>query len=326
MRVKANILKVRAGESEQLLRSCRLCGHRCGVDRTSGDQGIGGSGGQGICGAGRKIKVASYTAHFGEEPFISGEKGSGTIFFSHCNMLCVYCQNHEISHEALGLTVTGEELADMMMKLQDNGCHNINLVTPTHYMPQILGALVIALEKGLKLPLVYNSNGYDSMELLTLLDGVIDIYMPDIKYSDNKKALTYSNTPNYVEVSREGIKEMYRQAGDLVFDENEVALQGLLVRHLVLPNGISDTKKALKYLSTISKNMWISIMSQYSPQFRAKEFKEMDRKINKEEYFEAIECAQELGLENYLIQELSSSETYLPDFKREEPFKESTRS
>ena len=329
MELKANTIKskiektfVAASHAARVLKSCHLCGHRCGVDRTSGEKGI--------CGAGMGIGVASYTAHHGEEPFISGEGGSGAVFFSQCTMKCEYCQNWEISQtpsHCLPLAKgeasrsdRGGELADIMLDLQRQGCHNINLVTPTHYMPQILQELKIALEKGLEIPVVYNTNGYDSLELLKILDGIIDVYMPDFKYFDDEKAKKYSNAENYVETAKAGIKEMYRQVGIMRFDENDIAVRGLLVRHLVLPNSISDSNKVLKYLSTVSKEVWISIMSQYSPQNRAGEFQELNRSLLPEEYWGVVGLAQELKLENYLIQEMSSADVFLPDFEKEKPF------
>ncbi|MEK7375647.1 MAG: radical SAM protein, partial [Candidatus Margulisiibacteriota bacterium] len=213
-----------------------------------------------------------------------------------------------------------EQLADIMLSLQSQGCHNINLVTPTHFMPQILQELKIAFEKGLEIPIIYNTNGYDSLELLKILDGIIDVYMPDFKYFDDEKAKEYSNAGNYIETAKAGIKEMLRQVGNMRFDENDVAVRGLIVRHLVLPNGISDSKKLIKYLSAVSKDMWISIMSQYSPQNRAGEYKELERSLPPEEYWDAVRCAQELKMENYLIQEMDSKDTYAPDFKKTKPF------
>ncbi len=314
MESKANLIKRRLKEANGILASCRLCGHRCGVNRLKGEIGK--------CGAGPDIEVAAYCPHHGEEPFLSGEKGSGTVFFSRCTMKCVYCQNWEISQGGNHIVGAGRDLPlhEIMLNLQSQGCHNINLVTPTHFMPQILQELKIAFEKGLEIPIVYNTNGYDSLELLKILDGIIDVYMPDFKYYDDEKAAKYSNAENYVETAKSGIKEMFRQVGNLRFDENEIAVKGLLVRHLVLPNGISDSKKAVKYLSTISRELWISIMSQYSPQNRAGKYEELNRPLHPEEYWEAVKAAQDLKMENYLIQELESRKELLPDFKMENPF------
>jgi len=207
-----------------------------------------------------------------------------------------------------------------MLELQCQGCHNINLVSPTHFMPQILWELGLAFEKGLEVPIVYNTNGYDSVELLNLLDGIIDIYLPDLKYFDNEKSKKYSEAEDYVETAKAGIKEMFRQVGNMRFDQNEIAVRGVLVRHLVLPSALSDSAKAIKYLSTVSRELWISIMSQYSPQNRAGEYKELSRELHPEEYWEAVKAAQDLKMENYLIQELESRKEFLPDFKRENPF------
>jgi len=297
----------------ELFSPCILCGHRCKVNRISGDHGI--------CKAGNTVKVASYTVHHGEEPYISGFQGSGTIFFSCCNLYCPFCQNHEISHGNKGEAVTPEKLADMMLELQRKGAHNINLVTPTHYMPGILEALSIAYENKLDVPLVYNTNGYDSIELLRLLEGVIDIYMPDMKYFDKSTAKKFSNADNYPEAAMEGIREMYRQVGNLKVNEDDVAYKGLLVRHLVLPGNVEDSKKVIEFLSGISKDLVVSIMSQYSPQYKACEHPEINRKLTKEEYWEVIRKVQESGLQDYLIQEMDSSEVYLPDFDKDEPFK-----
>lgn len=340
MNAKATIIKERIDDAFEILKSCRLCGHGCGVDRIAGDRGIGESrnGNRGIrasgkCRAGEETLISAHTAHYGEEPCISGAKGSGTIFFTGCNLACVFCQNWEISQGAWcgvqgdsrgnkisGRKISERELADIMLELQKQGCHNINLVSPTHYMPQVLIALKTAYENGLNIPLVYNSNGYDSVELLKLLDGIVDIYMPDLKYFDDEKAVKYSNAENYTAVSKSAIREMFRQVGNLRMDINDIAKRGLLVRHLVLPEGLSQSKQVLKLLSTVSKDLWISIMSQYSPQYRAGEFNELNRRITPEEYWDVVGYAQELGLENFLIQEMGSAENYLPDFKKEQPF------
>lgn len=299
--------------ARKLLESCILCGNRCKVNRLAGETGI--------CKAPNETIISSYTAHHGEEPVFSGTKGSGTIFFSYCSLSCVFCQNYEISQNHLGHKASKEELADIMIILQKQGCHNINLVSPTHFMPQILESIKMAKSKGLNIPILYNSNGYDSIELLQNLDGVIDIYMPDFKYFDNEIAMNYSNANNYEETAKNAIKEMYRQVGALVVDENERAQKGLLVRHLVLPNNIFDSKKVLDFLSTISLDLWISIMSQYSPQYKAKHYPEIDAAISSNEYNEIVEYAKGLGFNNLLIQDMSSSEEYLPDFKKENPFK-----
>lgn len=240
---------------------------------------------------------------------ISGKRGSGTIFFTNCCLKCVYCQNYDISQLGMGDEVSGERLAEMMLELQGRGVHNINLVSPTHYAPQIMEALMLARQQGLKLPIVYNTGGFDSIELLKELDGQIEIYMPDFKYFDDEKAFKYSGAGNYAEVAREGIAEMYRQVGN-----------SILVRHLVLPNNLADSEKVLDFLASLSKDIWVSIMAQYNPQFRAGEFPELSRRLRSDEYRRVVDHAGKIGLHNCYVQDLISSETYLPDFSKENPF------
>ncbi|MCX5727016.1 MAG: radical SAM protein [Candidatus Saganbacteria bacterium] len=285
----------------ELLKSCVLCGHRCGVNRLEGQLGK--------CRAGLVPVVASYCAHHGEEPMISGEKGSGTIFFANCCLRCVFCQNYEISHEGFGHEVEAVKLAEIMLKLESQGVHNINLVSPTHYAPQIMEALELARRQGLKLPIVYNTGGYDSLELLRELEGKIDIYMPDLKYFDDEKAFKYSGARNYVETAKAGIAEMYRQVGPK-----------LLVRHLILPDNLSDSEEVLDFIASLSKDIWVSIMAQYSPQYKASAFPELNRRLKKDEYQKVVGHAKKIGLRNYYVQDLENSETYLPNFKRENPF------
>jgi len=282
--------------SLKLAQSCNLCGRQC---KSS------------ICNPKSEIKVSSYTVHHGEEPMISGTRGSGAIFFTNCNMRCVYCQNYEISQNGHGNIKSKEELADIMLILQKKQCHNINLVSPTHFMPQILESIKIAIADGLKIPVVYNTNGYDSLELLKELDGMINIYMPDFKYSDNEMAKKYSGADNYVETAKAGIAEMLRQVGP----------RNLLVRHLVLPNRISGTFEVLDFLASIATDIRVSLMAQYSPQHKASQHKELNRKISALEYNETVEYLQNKGFENAYIQELISTDFYLPDFMSDEPFK-----
>jgi len=296
----------------RLLESCVLCGNRCRVNRLKGELGT--------CRAGSKIMVASYCPHYGEEPMISGNRGSGAIFFSHCSLRCLFCQNYDISQLAYGQETGRDELVRIMLNLQEQGVHNINLVSPTHYAPQILEALMLARQQGLKIPAVYNTGGYDSVELLEVLRGKIEIYMPDFKYFDNERAWKYSGAINYVEVARAGIAEMYRQVGNIKLDREGFAASGILVRHLVLPNNLADSKKVLDYLASLSKEMQVSIMAQYNPQFRALEFPELSRRLQLEEYKEVVRYAKKIGLHNLYVQDLISSETYLPDFKKENPF------
>jgi putative pyruvate formate lyase activating enzyme len=248
---------------------------------------------------GVKPKVSSYHPHFGEERVLVGTGGSGTIFFSSCNLACVYCQNYEISQLRLGEEVEIGDLAKMMLSLQQQGCHNINFVSPTIWVPQILKSLVMAVEAGLHLPLVYNTGGYDSVETLKILDGVIDIYMPDIKYSDNKIGQRYSLVPDYWDGVRQAVKEMHRQVGDLVIDENGIAGRGLLIRHLVLPGGIAGTEKVMKFIASLSKNSYVNIMDQYYPTNKAHLYPEINRRITTEEYSQAIKIAKNYGLHRF---------------------------
>lgn len=280
-------LQSRAEEAVRRLEHCEICPRRCGVNRIEGEVGF--------CRTGRLAKVSSAGPHYGEEPPLVGYHGSGTIFFAGCNLACVFCQNYEISQLDMGVEVTAERLAGIMMHLQLTGCHNVNLVTPTHVVPQILEALVIAREMGLSIPLVYNSGGYDSVETLRILDGIIDIYMPDAKYGSNEMALRYSNAPGYVEVMKAAIREMHRQVGDLVI-ENGIAVRGLLVRHLILPNNLAGTEEVVRFISEISKNTYINIMDQYRPEYRADQYRELSRRITLSEYREALRLARAAGL------------------------------
>uniref|UniRef100_A0A7C4TBV3 Radical SAM protein n=1 Tax=candidate division WOR-3 bacterium TaxID=2052148 RepID=A0A7C4TBV3_UNCW3 len=271
-------------EFYKLLNPCRLCPRQCGVNRFKGEIGN--------CKAGLKPKVSSYHQHFGEEYCLVGRFGSGTIFFTHCNLHCVYCQNYDISQLGLGREITTERLARMMLELQELGCHNINLVTPTPWVSQIVEALAIAQDNGLNLPIVYNCGGYESVETLKMLDGIIDIYMPDIKYGDNDKGKKYSGVPDYWDVVRQVLKEMHRQVGDLVI-ENGIARKGLLIRHLVLPNNLADSKKCLDFIvNEISKNSFVNIMEQYYPTYKANEYPELNRRITPKEYREVVESAR----------------------------------
>jgi len=279
------------------LNKCAICPRRCGVDRKAGKIGY--------CRAPFNPVVYSYIAHHGEEPVLSGRKGSGTIFFTHCNMSCVYCQNYTFSQLDNGEAISIEKLTSIMLKLQKMGCHNINLVSPTHFVPQILTALEIAVEKGLDIPIVYNTSGYDALDTIKILDGIIDIYLPDMRYSDKKNAKAYSDAPDYVRHNRPAIKEMHRQVGDLLLDENGIAIKGLIIRLLVLPNDISGTSESLKFIKEeISNNTYLSIMSQYYPAFRAHNFKELSQGVSPEEYKIKVDEARYLGLNNGWIQEM----------------------
>jgi len=275
----------------KLLSPCEVCPRKCGVNRLEEEKGF--------CRSGEEVIVSSYNAHFGEEPPLVGNFGSGTIFFTNCNLKCVYCQNYPISQLGNGNKVSLSELAKIMLALQKRKCHNINLVTPTHFVPQILKSLKLAIKMGLRIPIVYNSSGYESVKTLKLLDGIVDIYLPDARYADNKIAQKYSSAPNYLEIMKKALKEMYRQVGNLVTDKIGVARSGLIVRHLVLPEGLSGTKKIMHFIAReISPHTYISLMAQYFPAYQAGQFSSLSRRINRKEYREALQAFKEEGLEN----------------------------
>ena len=290
------------------LECCTICPHNCKINRTKNP---------GRCKSTDKIKIALYSIHNFEEPCISGEKGSGTIFFSNCNMNCVFCQNYEISQLGRGKEITIEELADIMIKQQERNVQNINLVTPTSYALHIIEAIKIARKKGLKIPIVYNTNGYESVETLKLLEGYVDIYLPDLKYYYDDLAKKYSKVDNYFEIATKAIQEMYRQVGAPVLDENGVMKKGLMIRHLILPNEVQNSKKVLKWVKeNIDSNVYVSIMAQYFPTYKAKEIPEIARKITKEEYEKVENYLYELDLENGYIQELGEhEEEYVPTWE-----------
>lgn len=279
----------RVKKLSKILENCEVCPRKCHVNRIKNEKGF--------CGLGYLPVVSAFHPHFGEEKVLVGNYGSGTIFFTSCNLACLYCQNYEISQLRIGKEISFEKLAEMMIDLQNRGCYNINFVTPTSQIPQIIKALAIAIEKGLKLPLVYNTNTYDSVKILKLLDGIIDIYMPDAKYSDDKIALKYSSAPNYFSIMKSAIKEMHRQVGDLVLDERGIATKGLLVRHLVLPNNLAGSEKIFQFLAKeISQNTFINIMEQYFPCYQAFQYPELARRITKEEFEETFFLAKKAGL------------------------------
>lgn len=282
-------LKKRVDEALACLKECRLCPRECGVDRLADERGF--------CGTGRYAKVASAGPHFGEEAPLVGRGGSGTIFFSSCNLLCCFCQNYDISHSNEGGEVEAGDLALMMVRLARSGCHNINFVTPTHVVPQILEGLLAAVERGIAVPLVYNTGGYDSVETLKLLDGVIDIYMPDFKFWDASYAERFCSAPDYRERAIDAIKEMHRQVGDLVLDAGGIALRGLLVRHLVMPNDVAGTGEVVKFLAgRISPDTYVNVMDQYRPCFRADADAMINRPVTGAEFRRAVEAAREAGL------------------------------
>jgi len=308
-------MRARALSLKSHLSSCDICPHGCHVDRTSGETGV--------CRTTDEIVIAYIGLHFGEEPPISGTRGSGTIFFANCNLRCVYCQNFQISQRAEEIstrTLSPVELADEMLALQGQGAHNINLVSPTHVMAQVAESLCMARAKGLTIPIVYNTNGYDAVETLRCLEGLIDVYLPDVKYSDNALARLYSGVDHYVEVNRQAITEMFRQVGNLACDDHGIAQKGLLVRHLVLPENCAGSKESLVFLASLSQDMVISIMAQYAPQYKAKDIPPLHRKISAAEYEAVLDIALELGLEQCFIQEYESSEILVPDFRQADPF------
>lgn len=293
---------------------CDICPRECGVNRLLGEEGF--------CHSGRQPVVSSVCAHQGEEPAISGSRGSGTIFFGNCTMRCLYCQNYQVSQhwaEQRQREIDCHTLAEHMLHLQDKlGCHNINFVSPSHFVPQIVQAVLEAVPMGLHLPLVYNTSGYDSIGLLKALDGIIDIYLPDLRYASDKWAKKLSQAPGYVGYARAAIREMYRQVGDLVLDEAGVARRGLIVRHLILPNGLAGSEESLTWLAgELSPGVTVSIMSQYFPAHRALRVPSLSRTISEAEYSEVVEILDRLGMENGWLQEMGSSENYLPDFRRE---------
>lgn len=274
-------LKKRRDKAYEVLKSCTLCPRQCKIDRTIGQQGV--------CRAGMQAKVYSYMPHHGEEPILSGEYGSGTIFFSHCHMKCVYCQNYQFSQLRQGKEITNERLAQMMLDLQAMKCHNINLVSPTHYVPQILDAICIAAEKGLVIPIVYNTGGYESVETLRLLNGIIDIYLPDARYGGDEAAKKYSSVDNYVKINQAALLEMYSQVG----------IKGLIVRHLVLPAGLAGTDVVMKFISEkISRDIFVSLMYQYHPAYRAADYPLINRRITSKEYRDATDIMLGCGLHN----------------------------
>lgn len=291
-----------------MLENCTICPHKCGIDRTKNI---------GRCRATDKIKIALYSIHNFEEPCISGNNGSGTIFFSNCNMNCIYCQNYEISQLGKGKEITIRELANIMLEQQKRNVENINLVTPTSYTIQIIEAIKIAKKEGLKIPIVYNTNGYENVETLKLLEGYIDIYLPDLKYFYNELGKKYSKVDNYFEIATKAIKEMFRQVGKVEINEKGIMKKGLMIRHLILPNQIENSKQILKWIKeNLEEDVYISIMAQYFPTYKAKEIKELNRKLTKKEYQEVENYLYSLDIQNGYIQELGEhEEEYVPKWK-----------
>ncbi|MCX7798094.1 MAG: radical SAM protein [Melioribacter sp.] len=311
-------LKERAEKALEILKACTSCPRDCKVDRFNNEYGF--------CLSGYLPIVSSYTPHFGEEPVLSGTRGAGNIFFGNCNLRCIYCQNYEISqnwkverkHE-----VTHERLAEIMLRLQEIGCHNIGLVSPTHFSATILKSIYIAASKGLRLPIIYNTNGYDSVEVLKLYEGIVDIYLPDFKYGNDEYAKKYSCVDNYFEKTKAAIKEMFRQVGDELKYNGDVVVRGLIIRHLVLPNYLAETEKVFKFIAEeLSPNVHISLMSQYYPTNKAHKEILLNRTLRQSEYEKALELLDKYGLHNGWIQEMESYNNYRPHFSydRENPF------
>jgi len=298
-------LAERIEQAYSIMENCRLCPRRCGVNRRAGQRGF--------CRAPEKAMVYSQQPHFGEELPLVGRGGSGTIFFSNCNLRCVFCQNWPIAHKGWGREVSDEELAEMMLALQRKGCHNINLVTPTHVMPNILGAVRIALQKGLRLPLCYNTSGYELTEMVRLLDGIVDLYLPDIKFMDGLEAEHYNlaAAADYPQMAKESTLEMHRQVGELITDEHGIALRGLMIRHLVMPNRVAGTRELVQWVAAnLSTKTYLNIMSQYRVEFMAFDFPLIARAITSEEFVEAVSWAKEAGLTNLDERTLSHYELH----------------
>lgn len=291
-----------------MLNNCKLCARNCKIDRTQGKAGF--------CQATDKVKVALVSTHNYEEPCISKGNGSGTIFFSNCNLRCIYCQNFVISQESFGKEITTKRLADIFIEQQEKGVNNINLVTPTMYIYQIIEAIKIAKKNGLSIPIVYNTNSYENVETIKMLEGLVDVYLPDLKYCSNLLSEKYSNAPNYFEVATKAILEMYKQVGSIQLDENGIITKGVIIRHLILPNHIQNTKNILKWIyENMKDDVYISIMAQYFPTYKAKEDQLLNRKITKKEYKIVQDYIYELGVENGYMQDLGNhEEEYVPKF------------
>lgn len=313
MLLETGELKQRASSADRLLNSCNSCPRDCHTDRKNGKPGV--------CLSGYLPVVSSYTPHFGEEPVLSGTRGAGNIFFGNCNLRCVFCQNFEISQNYKAENrneVSFERLAEIMIELQTSGCHNIGLVSPTHFSAQILNSLSIAAEMGLKLPVVYNTNGYDSVEMLQLYNGVADIYLPDIKYGSDLYGKLYSKVDDYFEKTKLAIKEMFRQVGDKLVYEDGVVVKGLIIRHLVMPNDISETEEVFRFIADeLSPEIHISLMSQYYPANKANKDILISRPLRPSEYDKAITLMDKYGLKNGWIQEMESMDNYRPEFNKD---------
>lgn len=311
-------LKEKIEKLNNMLKSCTLCPHKCRVDRRSGEKGF--------CGAGKDMVISAAMPHHGEEPPISGTGGSGTIFFSYCNMKCCYCQNYQISQEHEGHMISHRALAEKMIMLKEHGVHNINLVSPSIWLPGIIKALYFARDSGLDLPIVYNTGGYDNPSVLRMLDGTIDIYMPDMRYSSDAMAKKYSSVDDYVKNNRKSVSEMFRQVGPLKLDKDGVAVKGLLIRLLVMPGDISGTKDTLDFIrKELSNKVYLSIMAQYHPAYRAYDFPELSRRVAADEYKDVLEYAASLGFKHGWTQDHEGLDPdrdyFIPDFDDKDVFR-----
>lgn len=303
----------RAAAARRLSAPCRLCPRVCQVDRQAGEHGY--------CGADALPTVAAVTPHFGEEPPLTGSGGAGTIFFTHCNMACVYCQNFQISQQGMGVAMAPADLAEKMLDLQRDECSNVEAVSPSPHLPGLLEAVALAVEKGLRVPLVYNTNGYETAETLELLDGLVDVYVPDLKYSSATAATAYSDAADYVAVSRAAVLQMHDQVGNLVVDMFGVAVRGLIIRHLVLPENLSGSEETLIWIrDNLPRTVTISLMAQYAPLHRSVEFPPLDRRLFQQEYDQVVDMAWDMGFDNVFVQDMDSPLSGIPDFSEDQPF------
>lgn len=291
-----------------MLKNCNLCSRNCGAARLSGDMGF--------CKSSDKVSLARVSLHHWEEPCISGSRGSGTVFFSNCNLKCVFCQNYAISTEGVGREISIKRLSEIFLEQQKKGAHNINLVTPTHYVPQIIDALKLAKDNGLIIPIVYNTNSYENLETLEALKGYIDIYLPDLKYFNDKYAIRYSNAPNYFKVASKAIEKMFSQVGQPMFNEDGLMIKGMIIRHLMLPGLLFDSKKIIDYIcNTFGDSVYISLMNQYTPTHNAPKYPEINKTVNPKHYKTLIDYCLSLGITKAFIQdEGTASESFIPDF------------
>lgn len=294
--------------SLDMLSSCRLCPRNCNINRLNGEYGF--------CKSGDNVKLARVSLHQWEEPCISGSKGSGTVFFSNCNLRCIFCQNHEISQENIGTEVSIERLSEIFLEQQSRGAHNINLVTPTHYVPQIIEALKLSKEKGLSIPILYNSNGYENIETIKALKGYVDVYLPDLKYFSDKYSIRYSSAPGYFNTATEAIKEMVQQTGECKFDSEGLIKSGVVIRHMMLPGLLFDSKKVIDFIyNTFGDSVYVSIMNQYTPMFNAAKYPEINKPVNPKHYDSLTDYALSLGITNGFIQDSeASSKAFVPEF------------